>query len=171
MANLDTLLSQVSVLEDTLSSTLGLLHFHKMLTVQRVKLRRYMAYLFDKAIIFITRGPRQSYQTKSRSTSRSSKRSSHRSASYKTLSGADRRHYTDASATPKPRVKGRLYFRGIKGVENTSNEDVYSLVITMVNPEIGDSTLVFKDKVTLEQWEKRICELMSGRRSMKDLPP
>ena len=55
-------------------------------------------------------------------------------------------------------------------VKNISDTNVYSLTISMIDSDIGDSTLVFKDKATLEQWETRINKLMSDLGSTESPP-
>ena len=97
------------------------------------------------------------------------------------LSAINALHRTDAnlstvnlrrlsSAAPKSRVETQLYFRDIKEVKNISDTNVYSLTISMIDSDIGDSTLVFKDKATLEQWETRINKLMSDLGSTESPP-
>ena len=89
-----------------------------------------------------------------------SKRSSNRSASFHSVQVHDVNDDAndEASAVPTPRLKGRLYFRDLKEVKDTSDTDGFTLQITMT--EVEGCTLYFQDKATLVEWDKRISKLM-----------
>ena len=174
LAPAENLLDLVTDWKGNHYSELGTLHLQETLLVHRLTLtRRYRAYLFEQAILFIGEDLNRGNSLLSRIQEGVNK-IRHAASVQSSSNRSDPRYHPDADGTStfNPKLKGRIYIRHISEVEDANSGDAFTLKIIMTEsqkiksrPEENGTWescgLTFQDRTTLEQWKGRLNKLIS----------
>ncbi|SGY31292.1 BQ5605_C002g01220 [Microbotryum silenes-dioicae] len=114
----------------------GALKLFNLISVRKdANTRDFLVYLFSEAILFVNEEHR-------------------RGLAHKIVDGL-------SGQGDRLRLKGRVYVRHIDSVIDTSSMTTYSLTVIMSDDALDEFVLTFRDRMTLERWQKYLTSLIN----------